>query len=148
MQLTEDVTRIETALRNRMDRGWLDGEPASVTVRPLMTRRRWYMVTFRNDDGRQRRLIDATEAGIVLQHPGEHREFSARADVHVAGVMRLLKSRIAANVLRSELARLQESATFEGFDFQTIYEVAARQCVGFHVDLETLMSEEPRALAA
>jgi hypothetical protein len=126
MQLTKDVTRIETALRNRMDRGWLDGEP----------------------DGRQRRLIDATEAGIVLQHPGEHREFSARADVHVAGVMRLLKSRIAANVLRSELARLQESATFEGFDFQTIYEVAARQCVGFHVDLETLMSEEPRALAA
>jgi hypothetical protein len=148
MQLTKDIIRIGNALRNRMDKGWLDGEPASVTVRPLMNRRRCYMVSYRNADGRQRWLVDAAESGIVLRDPGKHREFSARADVLVAGVMRLLKTRITENVLRSELARLQESATFEGFDFQTIYEVAARQCVGFHVDLETLMSEEPRSLAA
>lgn len=147
MTLTDDVARITGAVQARMERGWIDGDPATITIRPMMTRYRSYIVHFRGVDGLHRWLVDATEPGIVLRSAVGHKESEARADVLVGRVMRLIKSRLTANVLRDELARLQDAARHEGFDFRAIYAVAARQCAGFHMDLEDVMSEQP-AIAA
>lgn len=147
MKITEDIARITETLQARMERGWLSGDPESITARPLMTRFRHYVVNFRSENGRERWLVDASEPGIVLRSPVGHKESQARAEVLVGRVMRLIKSRLTSNVLRDELTRLQEAAEHEGFDFRTIYAVAARQCAGFHMDLEAVMTEEA-ALAA
>lgn len=147
MVLTKDIERITGVIETRMERGWIDGDPATIAIRPMMTRYRCYIVHFRSADGRHRWLVDATEPGIVLRSAVGHKESEARADVLVGRVMRLLKSRLTANVLKEELTRLQDAAGHEGFDFRAIYAVAARQCAGFHLDLETVMSEQP-AIAA
>ena len=128
MTLTGDAARITDAVQARMERGWIDGDPATITIRPMMTRYRSYIVHF-------------------LRSAVGHKESEARADVLVGRVMRLIKGRLTANVLRDELARLQDAARHEGFDFRAIYAVAARQCAGFHMDLEDVMSERP-AIAA
>ena len=65
MTLTDDVARITGAVQARMERGWIDGDPATITIRPMMTRYRSYIVHFRGVDGLHRWLVDATEPGIV-----------------------------------------------------------------------------------
>lgn len=148
MFLTEDIARIDSVLANRMITGWLAGDPETITVSPMMTRRRAYVVRFRDEGGSRQWMVDAAGRGIVLRPLGEYRERRARTDVLVAGVMRLLRRRTTPNVLRSELRRLEACAIAEGFDFHMIYEVAATQCAGFSVDLETLMSADPSQQAA
>ena len=147
MKLTEDIARITDVLCMRMERGWLDGEPGSIAIRPIMTGYRCYVVRFRSSAGFERWLVDASEPGIMLRSPAGHKESEARADVLVGRVMRLIKSRMTANQLRDEMTRLQDAAQHEGFDFRAIYAVAAHQCAGFHLDLDTVMSTQP-AIAA
>lgn len=147
MKLTDDIPRITDVLCMRMERGWLDGEPGSITVRPMMTGYRCYVVRFRSSAGLERWLVDASEPGLVLRSAGGHKASEARSDVLVGRVMRLIRSRMTANVLRDEMKRLQDAAHHEGFDFRAIYAVAAHQCAGFHMDLDAVMSAEP-AIAA
>ena len=125
----------------------LDGAPESITVRPMMTGYRRYVVRFRSSAGLERWLVDASEPGIVLRSAVGLKESEARADVLVGRVMRLIKSRMMASVLREEMKRLQDAAHHEGFDFRAIYAVAANQCAGFHMDLDAVMSAES-AIAA
>ena len=58
MYLDQDIERIKAALTTRMRRGWLVGDPDTVTIRPLGRMRRNYLVQFSDGKARQQWRVD------------------------------------------------------------------------------------------
>ena len=142
MYLDEDIERIESALKARMKRGWLPGDPESLTIRPLGRRRRHYLVQFAAASSRQLWRVDANGPGVVLLPAGEDVSNGAeRQDVLVSNIRRALKSRLPSLAVRQELAKLRRCARVEGFDFPTLYQLAARQLSWMPEETETLLAE-------
>jgi hypothetical protein len=142
MYLEEDIERIETALKARMQRGWLDGDAETMTIRPLGRWRRQYLVQFASDSGRQQWRVDANTNGVVLLPPGDDVTRGAdRQDVMVSNIRRVLKSRLPSLVVRRELAKLRRCASVEGFDFPTLYQLAARQLSWMPEETANLLAE-------
>jgi hypothetical protein len=142
MYLDDDINRIGTALRARMRRGWLRGDPDSITIRPLGRWRRCYLVQFSDGTARQQWRVDANKTGVVLTSAGDDVTHGAeRQDVLVSNIRRILKSRLPSLTVRKELAKLRQCATIEGFDFPTLYELAARQLSWMPEDAASLLAE-------
>ena len=142
MFLDDDIDRIGRALRARMRRGWLRGDPDSITIRPLGRWRRNYLVQFSDGTVRQQWRVDANTTGVVLMATGEDVTHGAeRQDVLVSNIRRVLKSRLPSLTVRRELAKLRQCATVEGFDFPTLYELAAKQLSWMPEDAASLLAE-------
>jgi hypothetical protein len=142
MYLDEDIGRIKSALTTRMRRGWLAGDPDTITIRPLGRMRRNYLVQFSDGKSRQQWRVDGNAPGVVLLPPGAGIEAGAeRQDTLVSLIRRVLKSRLPSLVVRRELAQLRRSATVEGFDFPTLYQLAARQLSWMPEDAASLLAE-------
>ena len=142
MYLDDDIERIGKALRARMQRGWLNGDPDTITIRPLARWRRHYLVQFSDGAGRRQWRVDASAQGVVLMPPGEDIAAGAdRQDVLVANIRRALKSRLPSLAVREELSKLRRCARVEGFDFPTLYQLAARQLSWMPEDAATLLTE-------
>jgi hypothetical protein len=142
MYLDEDMDRIKSALTARMRRGWLDGDPETLMVRPLGRWRRNYLVQFSDGTIRQQWRVDANGAGVVLLPAGADVKSGAeRQDVLVSNIRRVLKSRLPSLVVRRELGKLRRSATVDGFDFTTLYQLAARQLSWMPEDAASLLAE-------
>ena len=142
MYLDEDIERIKAALTARMRRDWLVGDPDTVTIRPLGRMRRNYLVQFSDGKSRQQWRVDGNAPGVVLLPPGAAIEAGAeRQDTLVSLIRRVLKSRLPSLVVRRELAKLRRSATVEGFDFPTLYQLAARQLSWMPEDAASLLAE-------
>ena len=140
MQMGEDIARIGTVLRNRMARGWLAGDPDSLIIRPLATANRWFAVQFETEDGRQFWEVDASKPGIVLVPAGKPRGSTDRSDHHVSNVVRVLKSHHAEDTKRLQLQHYRGVAEQEGFDFLTIFQLAARVLGNTDLDMEEVMT--------
>lgn len=140
MQMAEDIIRIGTVLRNRMVRGWLDGDPDSLIIRPLATANRWFVVQYENEDGRHFWEVDAAKPGIVLVPAGKPRGSTDRSDHHVSNIVRVMKSPIAEPLKREQLAVHRDVAEEEGFDFLTLWQLATRMLGNSELDLEEVMT--------
>jgi hypothetical protein len=104
--------------------------------------RRNYLVQFSDGKSRQQWRVDCNGQGVVLLPPGSGIEAGAeRQDTLVSLIRRVLKSRLPALVVRRELAQLRRSATVEGFDFPTLYQLAARQLSWMPEDAASLLAE-------
>ena len=148
MQMGEDIARIGAVLRSRMARGWLDGDPESLIIRPLATANRWFAVQFETEDGRQFWEVDASKPGIVLVPAGRPRGSTDRSDHHVSNVVRVLKSHHAEDTKRLQLLHYRSVAEREGFDFLTIFQLAARVLGNSDLDMEEVMTGGDPALMA
>ncbi len=140
MQMGEDIVRIGTVLRNRMARGWLDGDPESLIIRPLATANRWYVIQYENEDGRQFWEVDASKPGIVLVPAGRPRGSTDRSDHHVSNIVRVIKSHHAEDTKRAQLGHYRSVAEREGFDFLTLFQLAARVLGNTDLDMEEVMT--------
>jgi hypothetical protein len=141
MHLESDIARIEATLAARMARGWLDGDPATLTVRPLTRLERRYLIQYAADGIRYRWLVDGSLPGLILQPAGACAEEGDRPDVLVATILRVLKARTPENYRRGAMHRLRLGAQREGFDFATLYQLAVRQLGAFPEDMATLLDE-------
>lgn len=141
MQLEADIARIEEALAARMARGWLEGDADTLTVRPLTRWHRRYLVQYASGGYRYRWTVDGTLPGLIMQPAVPGAEEGDRPDVLVASILRVLKTRLPNVYRREELDRLRASAEREGFDFTTLYQLAARQLGAFPEDMATLLDE-------
>ena len=141
MQLEADIARIEEALAARMARGWLEGDADTLTVRPLTRRHRRYLVQYASGAYRYRWTVDGTLPGLIMEPAVAGAEEGDRPDVLVASILRVLKTRLPNVYRREELDRLRASAESEGFDFTTLYQLAARQLGAFPEDMATLLDE-------
>ena len=142
MYLDEDMERIASVSKARMRRGWLEGDPETVTIRPLGRWRRHYLVQYSHGQSRRQWRVDATAPGVVLLSPGDDAHRGAeRQDVLVSNIRRILKSRLPSLVVRQELAKLRRCARVEGFDFPTLYQLAARQLSWMPEDAASLLAE-------
>ncbi len=142
MHLDDDMGRIRAALTARMRRGWLKGDPDSIIIRPLARWRRHYLVQFSDGKVRQQWRVDAGAQGVVLMPTGDDLSAGAeRQDVLVSNIRRVLKSRLPSLTVRQELAKLRRCARVEGFDFPTLYHLAARQLSWMPEDAATLLTE-------
>jgi hypothetical protein len=142
MYLDEDMGRIRAALTARMRRGWLEGDPDSITIRPLARWRRHYLVQFSDGKVRRQWRVDGSSHGVVLMPTGDGVTAGAeRQDVLVSNIRRILKSRLPSLTVRRELAKLRQCAGVEGFDFPTLYELAARQLSWMPEDAASLLAE-------
>jgi len=59
----------------------------------------------------------------------------------VSNIRRFLKSRLPSLVVRRELAKLRRCARVEGFDFPTLYQLAARQLSWMPEETASLLAE-------
>lgn len=148
MYLDEDMERIGRVIRSRLEKGWLEGDPETLSVRPLARARRHYQVEYATPNGRLRWEVDASTDGVVLTEPMEPRDGGDRPDVLVSIILRVLRKRLPHDRLHRELARVRESARAEGFDFPTLYHLAVRQASWLPEDAEGLLAEiENKGLA-
>lgn len=141
MHLESDIDRIEEALAARIARGWLDADADTVTVRPLTRWNRRYLVQYTLEGFRFRWIVDGHLPGLMLQPAVAAMDEGDRPDVLVASILRVLKSRAPIVYRREELERLRAGAEREGFDFPTLYQLAARQLGAFPEDMATLLDE-------
>jgi len=142
MYLESDIDRIEEALAARMARGWLEGDAETLTVRPLTRFHRRYLIQYSSETFRYRWIVDGSLPGLMLQPAdGVRVDEGDRPDVLVANILRVLKTRLPNVYRREELDRLRAGAEREGFDFSTLYQIAARQLGAFPEDMSTVLDE-------
>jgi hypothetical protein len=136
-----DIRRISENVLLRMARGWIDGDPNTLGVRPLTRSHRSYLVQYLSQGYRVRWIVDATAPGVLLTPAGERHDEGDRPDVLISSILRVLKSREPNMYRREELTRLRESALAEGFDFPTLYTLAVRQLGALVEDMAELMGD-------
>ncbi len=141
MNMDIDIRRITENVQMRMARGWIDGDPNTLGVRPLTRRHRSYLVQYLSDGHRVRWIVDATAPGVLLTPAGECHDEGDRPDVLISSILRALRNRGPEMYRREELTRLRESARVEGFDFATLYALAVRQLGALVEDMAELMGE-------
>ncbi len=141
MTMDTDIRRISETVQLRMARGWIDGDPNTLGVRPLTRGHRSYLVQYLSQGYRVRWVVDATAPGILLTPAGERHDEGDRPDVLISSILRVLKSRAPDMYRRKEISRLRESAIAEGFDFATLYTLAVRQLGALVEDMTELMGD-------
>lgn len=141
MTMDADIRRISENVLLRMSRGWIDGDPNTLGVRPLTRSHRSYLVQYLSQGYRVRWIVDATAPGVLLTPAGERHDEGDRPDVLISSILRVLKSRGPELYRREELIRLRESAIAEGFDFATLYTLAVRQLGALVEDMAELMGD-------
>jgi hypothetical protein len=141
MNMDADIRRITENVQMRMIRGWIDGDPNTLGVRPLTRSHRSYLVQYLSQGYRVRWIVDATAPGILLMPAGDRHDEGDRPDVLISSLLRVLKSRAPNMYRREELARLRESADAEGFDFATLYTLAVRQLGALVEDMAELTGD-------
>jgi len=141
MKMDTDISRITDTILNRMARGWIDGDPNTLGVRPLTRAHRHYLVQYLSDNQRMRWVVDATAPGLLLERANDRHNEGDRPDVLISSILRALRSRAPDLYRREELNRLRESARVEGYDFQTLYLLAVRQLGALAEDMSELMGD-------
>lgn len=141
MNMDTDIRRITENVELRMARGWIEGDPDTLGVRPLTRRHRSYLVQYLSGGHRVRWIVDATAPGMLLTPAGECHDEGDRPDVLISSILRALRSRGPDMYRREELERLRESARVEGFDFATLYTLAVRQLGALVEDMAELMGD-------
>ena len=92
--------------------------------------------------------MDASKPGIVLVPAGKPRGSTDRSDHHVSNVVRVLKSHHAEDTKRHQLNHYRNVAEREGFDFLTIFQLAARVLGNSDLDMEEVMTGGEAAVVA
>lgn len=141
MNMDADIRRICENVQLRMARGWIDGDPHTLSVRPLTRSHRSYLVQYLSQGYRVRWIVDAAAPGLLLTPAGDRHDEGDRPDVLISSILRVLKSRAPDMYRREELTRLRESAAAEGFDFATLYTLAVRQLGALVEDMAELMGD-------
>ena len=141
MNMDTDIQRIAETILTRMARGWIAGDPNTLGVRPLTRTHRSYLVQYLSGNERMRWVVDATAPGLLMERANGRHDEGDRPDVLISSILRALRSRGPDLYRREELARLQESARVEGYDFRTLYLLALRQLGALAEDMDELMDD-------